>query len=255
MEQKIVIVTGANNGIGFHMTAALLDSGYRVAGFDLSGENVAAFSATYPDRWRFYRCDVTDAAAVHDATASVIEAWGRIDILVNNACLAVFSHFEDRIPDETRREFEVNYFGYVHMMQAVLPQMRAQGGGIIHNVSSSVGLTGFPGISGYASTKGAIEALTRTLALELEPYGITVNLMHPPLTNTRSAAPLGVPAQVMNDPSTVGAQLAAKIESRKPIVTPNFQTGAAHFLSQHLPGAVGRLMARMTERAKEDTTP
>jgi NAD(P)-dependent dehydrogenase (short-subunit alcohol dehydrogenase family) len=101
----------------------------------------------------------------------------------------------DRTPDDTRREFEVNYFGYLNMIDAVLPVMRQQEHGVIHNLSSGVGITGYPGISGYASTKGAIEALTRTLALEFAPLGITVNLMHPPLTGTTSSAPLCVPPE------------------------------------------------------------
>lgn len=109
---------------------------------------------------------------------------------MNNACLAVFSPFEEKSLIDTRRAFEVNILGCVNMIKAVLPTMKPQGGGIIHNVSSTVGISGFAGIYGYASTKGAVDALTRTLALELEPYGIVVNLVYPPLTRTRSSSPL-----------------------------------------------------------------
>lgn len=146
----------------------------------------------------------------------------------------------------------MNYFGYLHMIQAVLPHMKAQGWGIIHNVSSSVGITGFPGLSGYAPTKGAIEALTRTLALELGPQGIQVSLLHPPLTNTRSPAPLGVPAQAMEDPAHVGQKLARKVQSTKSIITSDFKTAVAFFVTRHFPEAMGRLMAKMAQRAKEE---
>jgi len=246
----VVIITGANNGIGFHMAAALLEERYRVAGFDLSGENLAALQETYPDRLLFWRCDVTDEAQVEAAVEAVVQRWGRIDVLVNNACLTIFKPFEEKTLEETRREFEVNYFGYVRTIAAVLPQMKTQGGGIIHNVGSGVGITGFPGIYGYVSTKGAIEALTRTLALELARYGICVNLVHPPLTNTRSAAPLGIPPQAMADPADVGRKLAKKILSTKPVITPDFKTAAYLFFARRYPDAVGRLFGKMAERAR-----
>jgi NAD(P)-dependent dehydrogenase (short-subunit alcohol dehydrogenase family) len=250
MRTPVVIITGASNGIGFHMTRSLLEDGFRVAGFDLSGENLSGLKDAFPDRLRFCRCDVTDAMQVKACVESLVQEWSTIDILVNNACLAVFAPFEHRTLDDIRREFEVNYFGYLHMIQAVLPHMKAQGNGIIHNVSSSVGITGFPGVCGYASTKGAIEALTRTLALEFKPYGIKINLVHPPLTNTKSAAPLGVPAQAMEDPAKVGRKLARKVQSTASIITPDVKTAVALFVSRHFPRAMGQLMARMAQRAK-----
>ena len=84
---------------------------------------------------------------------------------------------EQKSFEQPRQEFEVNYFGYLRMITAVLLHMKSRRTGIIHNMSSGVGITGFPGIYGYASTKGAIEPLTRTLALEFARYGIQVTLM------------------------------------------------------------------------------
>jgi len=130
--------------------------------------------------------------------------------------------------------------------------MKAQRSGIIHNVSSGVGITGFPGIHGYASTKGAIESLTRTLALEFAPYGITVNLMHPPLTNTRSATPLGIPAQAMADPAQVGRSLARQIRSTKPVIAADFRTAVYLFFAYRYPLMLGRLFARLAERSREN---
>ncbi len=250
MANRVVIVTGANSGIGLHMTLALLEAGYRVAGFDLTGEEILN-SAGGSELLRFLRCDVADEEAVASAVAAVVSEWKRIDILVNNACLAIFSRFEDKSVEDTRREFDVNFFGYVNMIRAVLPRMKAQSSGVIHNVGSTVGITGFPGIYGYASAKGAIEALTRTLAIELRPFGITVNLMHPTLTRTKSAAPLGIPAQAMADPAVVGRGLARRIGSRKAIVTANLTTRTGVFLSRHFPERMGTLMARMSARAKK----
>lgn len=242
MREDVVVITGANRGIGLGLARALQVLGRRVAALDLGVENLSGVEA--------FICDITDPGQVEAAVARVVEKWGRVDVLVNNACLALFSSFEERDLEEIRREFEVNYFGHLNTIRAVLPYMKAQGGGVIHNVSSTVGFSGFPGLSGYTSTKGALEALSRTLALELEPYGITVNVIHPPLTRSASSAPLGVPARVMADPEVVGRKLAPKIGSRRPVVTPGWVESAGVFMARLLPGAMGRLMSRAAEKAR-----
>ena len=247
--EAVIVITGADNGIGFHMARALLEDGYRLAALDLYDCNLLSLANDYPEQLSIFRCDVTDPAQVDSAVASVVKRWGRIDVLVNNACLALFETFETKSLADTRQEFEVNYYGYIHTIAAVLPQMKAQGEGIIHNVSSGVGVTGFPGIYGYASTKGAIESLTRTLALEFAEYGIEVKLMHPPLTNTQSASPLGIPAQVMDDPAEVGRKLAKKIFSTKPVIAPDLRTSIYLFFAYRYPLALGKLFANLTRRA------
>ena len=254
MKTTVVIVTGANNGIGFHMTKTLLADGYCVAALDLAIDNLSVLETTYPYRLLVCRCDVTDDTQVKATIELVMQRLGQIDILVNNAALAIFSPFEQKPLEQTRQEFEVNYFGYLRLIAAVLPQMKARGTGIIHNVSSGVGITGFPGIYGYASTKGAIESLTRTLALEFAGYGIQVNLMHPPLTNTKSAAPLGVPLQAMDDPARVGRNLAKQIRSTKPIIASDFRTAMYLFFAYRYPEALGRLFAKLTENSRGKNT-
>lgn len=246
----VVLITGANNGIGFYMAQALLKQDYLVAAFDLTDDNLIRLQQAFPSQLLFCKTDVTNELEIKDAVKKVIEKWGQIDILVNNACLAIFCPFEQRNIEDTRREFEVNYFGYVRMISALLPYMKARNKGIIHNISSGVGITGFPGIYGYASTKGAIEALTLTLAMELEKYGITVNTMHPPLTNTKSASHLGIPPQVMADPAKVGQMLARKILVTKPVITPNLQTTVYLILSRRFPSALGKFMGKMTEKER-----
>lgn len=252
MGKKVVVITGADNGIGLGMVRSLLSSGkYLVAALDLSDAGLSRLYAKYTGCLRIHLCDVTDEDAVREAVENTAAEWGRIDILVNNACLAVFGRFEDKSLSDTRREFEVNYFGSLNLVRAVLPHMKKAGRGVIHNVSSGVGLTGFPGIYGYASTKGAIESLTRTLAIELAPLGIRVNLMHPPLTRTNSSAPLGIPEQAMDNPDRVGRRLAGRIGSERQVITPDFVTGAGLFFSRHFPGTMGRILARLTARARE----
>jgi NAD(P)-dependent dehydrogenase (short-subunit alcohol dehydrogenase family) len=246
LPNEIVVLTGANSGIGLGLAKALAPDGFRLACLDLSGENLSGL--------RFFKCDVTDPAQVEAAVAAVVAEWGRVDILVNNACLAIFAPFEQKSIAATRREFEVNYFGYVNMIKAVLPHMRAQGSGIIHNFSSTVGTSGFAGIYGYASTKGAIEALTRTLAIEFAPYGIAVNIVHPPLTRTKSSAPLGVPPQFMADPSVVGRKLAKRIRSTKAVVTPGLAESLGVLMTKLMPEAMGKFLSARAAAAREAAT-
>ena len=245
-QDQVVVVSGANSGIGLALARALDADGRRVAGLDLAGDRLAGL--------RFLRCDVTDPAEVDAAVDAVVCDWGRIDVLVNNACLAVFAPFEERDLATTRREFEVNFYGYLHLIAAVVPHMKRQGGGVIHNVGSTVGSTGFAGLSGYASTKGAIEALTRTLAIELAPHGIAVNLVHPPLTRTPSAAPLGVPPQFMADPEAVGRKLARKIGSRRSVLTPGPAEAIGVWLARLAPGPMGAFLSARAAAAKREAS-
>jgi NAD(P)-dependent dehydrogenase (short-subunit alcohol dehydrogenase family) len=244
---RVIIITGANHGIGLGLAKALASHGDRVACFDLSGENLEDLF--------FVPCDVTDPAQVRSSVEQVTAKWHRVDILVNNACIAIFSPFESKVLTDTRREFEVNYFGYINLICAVLPSMKTQHNGVIHNVSSTVGTSGFEGIYGYASTKGAIEALSRTLAIELAPYGINVNIVHPPLTRTQSSAPLGIPAQFMADPEVVGERLARKIGSSKSVVTPGFVESLGVLGSRLMPGMMGRFLSGRAASARQENRP
>lgn len=244
---RVVIITGANNGIGLGLAKALDARGDYVACFDLSSENLTGL--------KFFKCDVTDPAQVKASVEEVITEWGQIDILVNNACLAIFSLFEEKSLEDTRREFEVNYYGYINLIHAVLPSMKGQHRGVIHNFSSTVGTSGFAGIYGYSSTKGAIEALSRTLAIELRPYGITVNIIHPLLTRTKSSAPLGVLPQFMADPNNVGRKLAKKIGSKKAIITPGIAESIGVFTSKLLPDVMGKFLSSRAAAAREKDVP
>lgn len=251
---RVIIITGANNGIGLVMARTLLESGDHLAALDLSLENLAPFASTTNNLLPFV-CDVTEPKRVNQVVDEVISSWGRIDVLINNACLALFSPYEHKTIESIRDEFEVNYFGYLNLINAVLPVMRNQRSGVVHNFSSGVGLTGYPGIAGYASTKGAIEALTRTLALEYAPEGITFNLIHPPLTRTQSASPLGVPLEMMADPQEVGRKLARKVGGKKPVITPDWSAKLGIWGMQHFPVAMGRFLSKMAKRAESKTIP
>lgn len=244
---RIILITGANNGIGLAMTAALLEKGERVAAIDLSLENLDKNNPNL----RLFECSVTEPARVQAVVDEVVREWGGVDILVNNACLALFIPFEQRTIDDIRREFEVNYYGYLNLIRAVLPVMKKQGHGVVHNFSSGVGFTGMPGMIGYTSTKGAIEAMTRTLALEYSSQGIVFNVMHPPLTRTKSAAGFGVPPEMMADPQVVGRGLARQVGKKGALLAPGFINAIQLWMSYHMRVQMGKMMSMMANRARQ----
>jgi len=244
---RTILITGANNGIGLAMTKALLEMGDRVGALDLKTENLPSS----PNLLAFV-CNVTDPLRVQTVVDEVVEQWGGVEILVNNACLALFTRFEERTLEDIRGEFEVNYFGYLHLIQAVLPVMKKLGHGVVHNLSSGVGYTGMPGMSGYTSTKRAIEALTRTLALEYASQGIVFNVMHPPLTRTQSAAGFGIPPEMMADPEAVGRGLAKLVGKTRPVLAAGFVNNMQLWMSYHLRFLMGRMMSMLADRARQN---
>ena len=245
---RTIIITGANNGIGLAMTHALLLMGDRVAALDVSLSHLEQETPNFFPTV----CNVTNPQRVQAVVDEVVARWGGVDILINNACLALFSMFEKRPMDDIRREFEVNYYGYLNLIHAVLPVMKKQGHGVVHNLSSGVGFTGMPGMIGYTSTKGAIESMTRTLALEYNKQGITFNVMHPPLTRTKSAAPFGVPEQMMADPEVVGRGMAKLVGKTRPVLAPGIANRFQLWISYHFRVTMGKFLARLADRARQN---
>jgi NAD(P)-dependent dehydrogenase (short-subunit alcohol dehydrogenase family) len=125
------------------------------------------------------RLDVTDQRQVDDAVGAAEEAFGRIDVLVNNAGIGYFAAVEESEDDEIHKMFDINVFGLCRMINAVLPGMRTRRSGFIVNVSSVGGLRSFPGIGYYHATKYAVEGLSESLWQEVEPLGVKVMLVEP----------------------------------------------------------------------------
>lgn len=247
-DRPVIVITGGSRGIGRAMTLRLLEKHFPIAVLDIlefPQEDQPSDETTF----LFCRCNLMEEAEVNRCIDKVWKKWGRLDVLVNNACIAIFKPFEDKSPDEFAQEMGINLLGAVRTIQAALPYMKTQGYGLIHNVSSGVGITGFPGLSGYVSSKGALEALTRSLKLEFRKYHIAVNLIHPPLTRTVSSAPLGIPQEMMANPETVGKQLADKIMSHRKIITDTRFTRLMVAAIYQFPHLAGRLLSRMTEKA------
>ena len=246
-DEMVIVLTGANKGIGYHMLTTLVEDNHRIAALDITGDNVRDVRDDYPSQVRYYKCDVASTEDVNTTVSKIIDQWSRIDILINNAGVARISSFQERSPADTRHEFEVNFFGYHRLIRAVLPHMLEQGTGIIHNMGSGTADTGHPGLSGYSATKGAIKAFIRSLQLELRYTDVSCTLMIPPSTNTRMIADLKYPEWMTVDPEEVGRKLATQIHSTKPVITPDLKTTVGLSLMRRSPSLWRRMMAGVVE--------
>lgn len=176
---KSWLITGASKGLGRAVAVAALERGDRVAGLARDVAPLQELQKAYGGALLPIRADVTRVADIDAAVRTVIAAWGGIDILVNNAGIGSIGSVEETSEDEARGVLEANFFAPWHVIQAVLPQMRAQGSGHIVQISSVAGLASFPLIGFYNASKWALEGLSGALAEEVAPFGIKVTLVEP----------------------------------------------------------------------------
>ncbi|HTW15418.1 MAG TPA: oxidoreductase [Nocardioides sp.] len=172
------LVTGCSTGIGREIARAALEAGHQVVVTSRRVADVDDLAASY-DTALAVPLDVTDREQIAAAVAAAQEAFGGLDVLVNNAGYGYMSAVEEGDDAEVRALFDTNYFGVVETLKAVLPGMRAQGSGHIVNISSMTGLVANPPNAYYSSTKFALEALTEALAKEVGPLGIKVTAVEP----------------------------------------------------------------------------
>src|ERR1700755_1756599 len=171
---KTAVVTGGGSGIGQAVAQRLRADGLHVAVIDLNPSD-AEFA---------YTADVTDRAAVEDALTAIRAQLGPVTVLVNAAGLEKFKRFTDLTFEDWQRVVDVNLHGVFHCVQAVLPDMIEAGWGRIVNISSSSTHSGQPYMSPYVAAKSAVNGLTKSLALEYGPSGITVNAVPPGFVDT-----------------------------------------------------------------------
>lgn len=175
---KTVLVTGASSGFGKATAQRFLDEGWNVLA-TMRRPDPTLFKPQ--ERLRLLALDITDRDSIDRAVADGLEAFGRINVLVNNAGIGVMSAIEFT-PDTIIREvFETNLFGMIAMCRAVIPHMRERGEGVIINVTSSMAASPMPLTSIYSSTKWAIEGFSESMSHELRHFGIRVVLVEPGL--------------------------------------------------------------------------
>lgn len=173
------LITGADKGLGFQTAKAALASGDKVVVTVMAKDDVHPLLETYPDRLRAIHLDARDHAAIGPVVAWAVEAFGRIDVLVNNAGYGLVALAEATGAEKYRPIFEVNFFGLAEMTRAVLPIMRRQRSGHIINLSSYAGFMATPGFSFYAATKFAVEGYSEAVQKEVGHLGIKVTIIEP----------------------------------------------------------------------------
>ena len=178
---KVILITGTAHGIGKSTAQYLLDKGHIVYGGDILVEENLYLNDIGGVALEM---DVTKQDHVDNAINQIIEEQGRIDVLVNNAGIAVGSAIEDVSMEDALYQFEVNLFGIGRAVKAALPYMRAQGSGTIINISSVLGKAYNPLYGWYVSSKHALEGWSDVLRLEVEQFGVDVVIIEPGLIKT-----------------------------------------------------------------------
>jgi NAD(P)-dependent dehydrogenase (short-subunit alcohol dehydrogenase family) len=179
ISSKILLITGVSSGFGRALAEAALAEGHEVVGTVRGAEAKREFESLSANAAFARVLDVTDFDAIDGVVAEIEESIGPVDVLVNNAGYGHEGVMEESPLSEMRRQFEVNVFGAVAMMKAVLPFMRGRRRGHILNITSMGGYITMPGISYYCGSKFALEGISEALGKEVKPFGIAVTAVAP----------------------------------------------------------------------------
>jgi NAD(P)-dependent dehydrogenase (short-subunit alcohol dehydrogenase family) len=179
MLNRTWLVTGINRGLGRDLAVALLERGDRVAGTARKPDELDDLKAKYGERLWTTALDLTDSEAIQNAIDRAFAELGRIDFVVNNAGFSVVGAVEECTEEVIRHILDTNLLGSILMVKAALPHLRAQGGGRILQVASSLGQMAVPGISLYVASKWGIEGFIESTALEVAPFGIEMTIFEP----------------------------------------------------------------------------
>lgn len=190
-DQRVAIVTGASSGIGRATAERLASDGATVFAMARRAERLAELQQQYPNIHPA-ACDVSDHAALEKHVQQIVEQCGWIDILVNNAGFSYYERHDDTSLEHWRQTQAVNVEAMFVLAKLVVPVMREKGYGRIVNVSSTQAIAAEPVVGAYAASKGAINAWSRALAVDLAEYGILVNVVAPGCTRTEMSVIDGV---------------------------------------------------------------
>jgi NAD(P)-dependent dehydrogenase (short-subunit alcohol dehydrogenase family) len=176
---KVFLVTGSSRGLGRSIAEAVLEAGHQLVGTARNPGQLDDLVQKYGDRVRPVALDVTDPVAAEAAVQVAVDAFGRLDVVVNNAGYANLASVEDITAEDFRAQVDTNLFGVVNVTKAALPVLREQGAGHIIQVSSVGGRMAAVGLSAYQSAKWAVGGFSSVLAQEVAPLGIKVTVLEP----------------------------------------------------------------------------
>jgi NAD(P)-dependent dehydrogenase (short-subunit alcohol dehydrogenase family) len=202
-------ITGVSTGFGASLAELLLQKGDKVAATFRQQQQADEFTQKAGENGRGFVCDVTNEGQVKQAVTDAIEALGHLDVVVNNAGYGSMGSIEEITAEEVQRQFDVNVFGPLHVLRAVLPHLRERKSGHVINITSIGGLKTFPGVGVYNASKFALEAIGESLSQQVGPLGIKVTNIEPSGFRTdwagRSAS--FVDTQIEDYRATVGENL------------------------------------------------
>lgn len=256
VSNRVWLITGCSSGFGQAFAQAVMAHGDQLVATARKVEQIASLASEHPDSVRVMALDVTNAEQVQATVKAALDAFGHIDVLVNNAGYELFGAFEELSDVQIRQQLEVNLFGAMNVTRAVLPSLRAQRSGHLVQISSLGGQAGFPGNAAYAASKFALEGWSEALSKELAPFGIKVTIVEPGGFRTEwagrsmvKAAPLAAYDEVMverrasmerahgrepGDPARAAQALIAVVESgHSPLRLP-LGTDAFILIQQHV---------------------
>jgi NAD(P)-dependent dehydrogenase (short-subunit alcohol dehydrogenase family) len=177
--KQVWLITGSSRGLGRALAEAVLAAGHQLVATARKPEQLSDLVERYGEQVRAVALDVTDETAVHDAVKAAVDAFGRLDVLVNNAGYGNVGSIEDTSLEDFRAQIETNLFGTISLTKAAIPLMREQGAGHIIQFSSVGGRIGPPGRAPYAAAKWGVEGFSEVLAKEVGPLGIKVTIVEP----------------------------------------------------------------------------
>jgi NAD(P)-dependent dehydrogenase (short-subunit alcohol dehydrogenase family) len=209
---KTWLITGSSRGFGWELAKAVLEDGDRLVATARRPEQLERLLRQYGDRVRTCALDVTDAAAARAAVKLAVDAFGSLDVVVNNAGYASFASIEDMPDDVFRSQIEANLFGVVNVTKAALPVLRKQRAGRFIQFSSIGGrVGGTPGLSAYQTAKFAVEGFSEVLNNEVKPLGIKVTIIEPGAFRTDWGGPTTRTTPVSPDyDQSVGAMIRSR---------------------------------------------
>jgi NAD(P)-dependent dehydrogenase (short-subunit alcohol dehydrogenase family) len=176
---QVWLITGSSRGLGRALAEAVLAAGHKLVATARNPAQLADLAERYGDQVRTFALDVTDPRAASDAIDTAIQAFGRLDVLVNNAGYGNIGSIEDTDLAEIRAQIETNLFGVIHLTKAAIPVLRKQGSGHIIQFSSVGGRVGAMGRAPYSTAKWGVEGFSEVLAKEMGPLGVKVTMIEP----------------------------------------------------------------------------
>ena len=176
---QVWLITGSSRGLGRQLAEAVLAEGHKLLATARNPSQLADLVNRYGNRIRAFTLDVTDERAAREAIRAAVEAFGRLDVLVNNAGYGNVGPIEDTELSDFRAQIETNLFGVINVTKAAIPVLREQGSGHIIQFSSVGGRVGAMGRAPYSAAKWGVEGFSEVLAKEMEPLGIKVTIIEP----------------------------------------------------------------------------